>query len=235
IGNGDLITIFSEEMGRIFSINSGGILNLQNLNLTGGGSFAFGGGIENHGILRMTSCSVYGNSSTDQGGGIFSDGTLIMTSCTVSGNSSKLAGGVYVSGTATLTSCTIAGNSANLGGGVVFGGTVNLSNSIIANNFASEFPNFVPDGIFNSDGTNASNTSPSVFVTGDLVSVPIALLPLGDYGGGTRTMPPCNESLVVGMGAVSQEGETDQRGNTRSSPTDIGATQRLASDPSCDE
>jgi hypothetical protein len=123
-------------------------LLISHLTITGGASFASGGGIRaSVGTLTILNSTIRDNSTQQDGGGIFFGvGTLTLTDSTVDGNSAGelgFGGGLHVDGiTATnlvLTNSTVSGNSAYSGGGVfaLFDVDVAITNTTIANNTAS--------------------------------------------------------------------------------------------------
>jgi hypothetical protein len=205
ISGNNSVRVFQVNSGANLTINNvtvrngsafgggGGILNFGTLTMTNctvSGNSADGGGIANGGTLTMTNCTVSGNSAFGSGGGIYNSGTLTMTNCTVSGNSAvaSVGGGIANVGTLTMTNCTVSGNSAVGGGGIYNGGTVNARNTIIANNSASSGgPDF--SGTLTSQGYNLiRNTSGmSGTVSTDITGVNPYLTPLGYYGGATQT------------------------------------------------
>jgi CSLREA domain-containing protein len=109
------IEISGNNATRVFQVNSGANLTINNVTVRNGNVAASGGGILNSGTLTMTNCTVSGNSATgfgSGGGGIRNQGTLTMTNCTVSGNGASDGGGISNVGTLTMTNCTVSGNSA---------------------------------------------------------------------------------------------------------------------------
>lgn len=152
---------------RIFAINTGEIVTLSGLTISGGdlGNLGVGGGIDNfHGTLTLAGCAVSGNSASF-GGGIENDGsvfppvaTLTVNNSTISGNSASGGGGFHNVGAATLTinNSTISGNISASGGGVDnddSGGNsvLIINNSTLSGNSAAG----VGGGIWNHD-THAS-------------------------------------------------------------------------------
>ena len=142
---------------RIFTINSGKIVDISGLTITNGhvtsaSSNNFGGGVYNSGTLSLTECAVSSNSATggngNFGGGIWNEvgHALTLTRSTVSGNSisggsgNRDGGGVYNRGTLTIVNSTISGNTAAsgaIGGGLgTDTGSVTIVNATVANNTA---------------------------------------------------------------------------------------------------
>ena len=117
------------------------------------------------------------------GGGVFLKGLANFTNCTFSGNSAGDGGGLFADGGADLVHCTIVGNSAdNSGGGVAKAQNTVMKNTIVSDNTSPVNPNNEGDPTDNGDN----------FFDGDAL-----LLPLGDYGGPTKTMPPSSEGSPV--------------------------------------
>ena len=197
------VTISGGGTSRIFTVNSGKTVALQNLTLTGGNGVG----------------TVVGNNGN--GGTIFNNGTLTLTRCTLSGNSATFGGAIYNDGTLTLTHCTLSGNSASQGGAIYNDdGTLTLANSIVAANTA-------PSG--GADIFNGGNSATVTRVGANLVqtlthanggtgtgsgtisnALPL-LAPLAAYGGPTKTM-----ALLPGSpardAATNSTITSDQRG-----------------------
>jgi hypothetical protein len=126
---------------RVFHIQSGGNLTLQNLTVRNGKvTGALGGGIYNEdGIADLESVVVTANtaqtssSAGGSGGGIYNNGTMTLDNCTVSNNTVNTSlsagggGGVYNFGILTVTNCTFDGNqvaAAGSGGATPGGGAL---------------------------------------------------------------------------------------------------------------
>ncbi|QOW60562.1 right-handed parallel beta-helix repeat-containing protein [Treponema pedis] len=135
---------------RIFNVDSGKKLTLENLTLQNGkaGSGASGGGIfvNSSSTLAMTNvtienCSFQDATSGTKGGGIYSKGTVTMQNSTIQGCSAKEGGGVYVdSGSVTMTGGSIKGCTATgKGGGVwIQNGAVTVTDSKIGGDTSTE-------------------------------------------------------------------------------------------------
>ena len=97
---------------RVFSIPSGVIVTLNQLDIINGlGSVSSGGGIESYGELTLNDCTLSDNSA-DWGGGIFSAGILSVNRCTVSDNTATGNGGGILNefgGTLTVNDSTFTG------------------------------------------------------------------------------------------------------------------------------
>jgi hypothetical protein len=231
--------------------NGGGIYNLgtmsiKNSTVSNNFSSAFAGGIANYGTMTVIGSTVNGNSaSRGDGGGILNSDiatTMSVTDSTISGNSGD---GIFDNndGTMNVTNCTISGNS---GYGIRnFGGVVKVGNNIIAGNTGL----FQPDLLGQSFDLGHNLVGKATIdccsngVNGDIVgtvSAPVdaKLLPLGDYGGPTRTQPPRPSSPAIDAGDDTVMNPplsllTDQRGFSRKvgAHVDIGAVEF---DPSAD-
>ncbi len=121
---------------RIFNIQTGRTVSMNNLRVQNGNHPAQAGGIENNGTLNLNNMEITGNRSP-QGGGIQNNNVLVLNNSTISGNTATLfGGGLTIFGpTTTLTNCTITGNQADSdSGGMNASGTVSITNCTIARN-----------------------------------------------------------------------------------------------------
>ena len=254
IRNGGVLNITNTTVsGNSASEGGGGIFNGSTLNVTditvSGNSAKNGGGIHNGDGARMNlTDSTVGDNSALFGGGISNDGgTLSVTDSTVSGNSGGEGGGIanhhrvfarfIIGGVLNLTNSTVSHNSATSGGGGVFksdfaGTIVNARNNIIADNTAPSAPDF--RGALASQGHNLIGSTDGLTgaTPADLTGLDPMLLPLGDYGGPTRThaLRPGSPAIDAGDDAVLLPPlnlTTDQRGSPRKvgSRVDIGAVE----------
>lgn len=210
-------------------VNGGGILNngtctVMASTLSGNFSNRFGGGIYNTGHCTVLASTLNGNGASGVGGGIYNNGTCTVRSSTFSGNAAygggNGGGGIYNydAGTCTVMSSTFSGNTTNApeGGGIRNFGTFRLNSSIVAGNLPASGLNIL--GPF----TGSNNIT-----AGDPL-----LVPLGNHGGPTQTMPPRPGSPALDFGAASPF-LTDQRGLPRtrdadgngSATPDIGAVE----------
>lgn len=198
--------------------DGGGILNDGTCTVmasTLSGNFASydGGGIWNNGRCAVVTSTLNGNGASASGGGIFNNGTCTVRSSTFSGNAAYGGGGGGIynssSGPCTVLSSTLSGNTTNASdaGGIFNFGTLHLNSSIVAGNLPAS-------------GDNISGT-----VTGsdNLTAGDPLLLPLGNYGGPTQTMPPRPGSPALDLGAASPF-LTDQRGLPRNRDGDGNGT-----------
>ncbi len=141
-----------------FTIETGSVVSMEDLTITGGRSFGSGpenrgGAIRNDGTLTLTRCTVAGNETDFRGGGIANTGTLEIVSSTISGNFSGTTGegqaasggGIYSEGgSVTVTNSTISGNGAesdqisDFGGGIFTTGSLTIESATITDNGANE-------------------------------------------------------------------------------------------------
>ncbi len=222
------LRVSGNNQSRVFQVNSGGNLTLNNLIVTGGNS-DIAGGIRNSGTLNISNCTLYGNSvsgDTAVGGGIFNSGTATITNSTISGNSAGgdgTGGGIANGGTLTINNSTVTNNSASLGGGIH--GGANVRNSIIAGNTASFAPDF--SGSLNSQGYNLTGNTQGTNISGDttgnILNQNARLAPLGFYGGATQTHALLSNSPAINAGTSTNAPAADQRGAARVGNVDIGA------------
>ncbi len=128
---------------RIFSIGTGGNLELDGVSIMGGDSQLGAGILNRGGTLKITSSYVENNSASGGlGGGIVSTGTAVIRSSTIRGNSATLGGGVAnLGGDMTLDASTITANSSDFGPAGIYNlasdsstATLTLVNSTIAAN-----------------------------------------------------------------------------------------------------
>ena len=209
---------------RVFYVNSGVFVILNNLIITKGVSV--GGGIGNSGILAIMNSTVSDNSGSSMyGGAIYnsSSGTLTVTNSTFSGNSATRStgcgGGIFNWGGAlTVTNSTFSGNSSAFRGGGIcnIGGTITVTNSTLSGNSApsgagifngTSTLNYANTIIANSSGpdcynsatlgTNANNLVEDGSCSAALSGDPNLDLLLADNGGPTQTI-----ALLTGSSAI---------------------------------
>ncbi len=248
-GNGATIERGSTDPFRIFHVDSGGNLTLNNITIASGDAGGNpGGGIYNAGTLSINNSTLSGNTG-GYGGGILNSGTLSISNSTLSGNTGSFGGGICGGGTLDISNSTLSGNTAtSYGGGIYSGGPVSINNSTFAANTATN-----GGGIYRSGGTvNVKNTilagnTPNNCVgtmtsqgynlesgtdcgftgTGDLQSAAANLGPLQDNGGPTWTQALLSGSPAIDHIPYETSGcgttyTTDQRGYIRPCPTGGG-------------
>ena len=163
-GVSSLLTISGNNLSRIFVVNTGGNLTLNNITVTRGNITGNGGGIFNQGTLAINSCIISNSTATISGGGIFNQtgGTLSITNSIISSNTANggagfagQGGGISNLGTISITNSTISSNTATggaglsntnpggaggagQGGGIFNSGTItSLTNSTLSGNTAT--------------------------------------------------------------------------------------------------
>ena len=139
-------------MSRIFKVENGANLTLENLTLKGGkatgtGDAGSGGAIfaRDASEIKIENCIITGNEAYKNGGGLNVEGTpTTITNCTFTGNTAKNGGGIYIMETSTRRPVvTISGgtigstdtdkaNKATGNGGGIYVG--NLCKVILKNN-----------------------------------------------------------------------------------------------------
>jgi hypothetical protein len=230
--------------GGAIYVESGGDVTVTGSELAGNVS-GLGGAIGMYNVLSDASVSVKGSSILSNlgasGGGLHAVGvkSLTLNQVTVAGNMASLSGsggGLYaVLGTqAFIRNSTISGNTADGSGGGIDNadGSFTLRNTIVAGNTASTPPiaggssndchgNIDSDDfnlIGTTDGCTAFTQANDLTGT-DAAPVDPLLLPLGDYGGLSQTLPLDTGSPAIDSGGVCPV--LDQRGHQR--PADGGS------------
>ena len=237
---------------RIFAVDPGGGLTLNQATISGGDTGDSGGGVVNYeGTVTINNSTISGN--TAAGGGVFNyDGTVTINNSTIYGNTASTKGGGVVNaagcgGTATvaINNSTISGNTASANGGGLINmqleGTaaINISHSIVSGNTAPagrEIFNFgggtVTANDYNLFGYNgdAGGFTPggTDIVPGAGVQVGDILDDLADNGGPTETHALVADSPAIDVVPNAQcNVAADQRGETRPHPSggncDVGA------------
>ncbi len=205
-----------------FGLSGGGIFSYGNLivrrSTFRGNSSRRGGGIyQFKNTLTVEDSTFTGNSASLEGGAIYLAGdSASIRNSTLSGNSAgQHGGGIHASTGLSLLHATVVANSAGTGGGIVSQNGFILNNSIVTGNSG-----YVPADI--SGSFSGSNN-----IAVQLPAPPPnpLLVPLGDHGGPTQTMPPLPASPAIGAAAVNKAIITDQRGYPRDSTPDIGAVE----------
>lgn len=147
--NGNKVTLNTD--GAVFSVKSGGVLNLTDCKDTGsithadskngaGVSVGAGSGETTAGTFNLYNGNITGNSNSDNGGGVsvLSGGQFNMYGGTITNNKAATGGGVNVADYATVTigGGSITNNEAADGGGMTVGncqvtlsGTVTITNN----------------------------------------------------------------------------------------------------------
>ena len=105
-------------MSRIFKVENGATLFLENLKLTGGKAYGGGAIYASNPIVNITNCIITGNEAETNGGGIYVEGgTTNITNCIFTGNTAKNGGGIYMTDSSysvvTISGGTIGGTGPN--------------------------------------------------------------------------------------------------------------------------
>jgi hypothetical protein len=188
----------------------------------GGGGLSMPGSITNS---TIEACSFVDNYSDYDGGGLRCSVKTVLVNCTFYRNTANARGGAIYRdgfGNGSITNCTIVDNSAAEAGAIynINGAALDLINSVIWDNFPDQihedsgYPVVATHCIIQGgyDGANIINADPQ-------------LLPIGNYGGITFTMPPSSVSPAVDSGTSSGAPTDDQRLISRDAQPDIGACE----------
>ena len=248
IANGSSFVTFWDYGGGML-IATNGTVNLTNCAFTNNNSGnGKGGGLVyitpyapwlQSGVLNITGCTFSGNNAREGGAISLEKDTTNITNTTVSGNTAAGYGGGIsnIKGNLTITNSTVTGNTStgtwifHGGGGLTTADAVGITtvrSSIIAGNTAVLNPDvrsaFISGG-YNFIGKSDGSTGFTDGVNNDQVGTIASpknplLLPLGNYGGTTRTHALTEGSPALDKG-FSFGSTTDQRGLTR--PVDLAA------------
>lgn len=122
----DSAVLDASRHSRIFKVENGANLTLENLTLTGGkatgtGDAGSGGAIyaKDANEIKIINCTITGNEAYKNGGGLNVEGTpTTITNCTFTGNTAKNGGGIYIiqaskGPVVTISGGTIGGTGPN--------------------------------------------------------------------------------------------------------------------------
>ena len=136
--------IDGESQSSIFTVPTGGSLELRRLTLRDGKTTLSGGGIRNDGTLTLVDIAFVSNEAVGGGGAVGSTGTLNADRVAFVGNAASSAGGaVSVArtgganpGLATIVNSTVAGTTSKGGAALMLagGGTLTLESSTVSDN-----------------------------------------------------------------------------------------------------
>jgi hypothetical protein len=182
--------------------------------------------------LSLTGCSFTNNTTDHHAGALFvtSDAPVAVTNCTFAGNRVPEVGAAIFAAHApvTVTNCTFVDNHADYGPAIYGeGGNYRIYNSIFAHNAAAGPYNgqsccLTFDGARNiqwpATRPNGTDDTPC---TDDVLFADPRLSDVADNGGFTPTAAIDGESPAAGLGEECPA--TDQRGEPRSEPCDLGA------------
>jgi hypothetical protein len=207
------------------------------------------GGISNSGTMTVQNSTINDNTA-DAAGGVLNSGVMDITNTTLANNGAGFVGGGVVtsSGTLKITDSTISGNFAialfsfpSTGGGILnrAGGLLEIQNTIVALNTVTATA--IP---FSIQGPDCSGTITSLGnnIIGDLTGCDISLAVgdlvtdpgLGDFvddetpGGGHFPLLVSSPAINRGNDDVCSADpvlSTDQLGQSRVGPCDIGAVE----------
>ncbi|MBK7950844.1 MAG: hypothetical protein IPK00_19315 [Deltaproteobacteria bacterium] len=238
IAAGATVSLIGVEIRNGSETVGGGILNNGDLTLVDcsfeGNHAVLGAGLMNGATTRVERCTFSDNVATSVAGGIWNSASadLTLINTTISGNQANQGGAlINLQGNVALIHSTISGNAASSSAGGIGNdaGTVTIESSIVAGNggpvpiYGADFANW-NGGTIVSVGANlvGDNDTVSVeFPAGPLVGTQASpkdprLLPLGDYGGPTRTRHPLLGSPVIDAAlTTAQSPTTDQRRSAR--------------------
>lgn len=97
VNGGNTVTLSGNNASRLFFVNSGGMLTLNNITITKGFASGDGGAIRNEGILNLTNAKLIDNHVTNgSGGAIFSRGAINITNSEFANNSATNGGALYL-------------------------------------------------------------------------------------------------------------------------------------------
>jgi hypothetical protein len=199
-----------------------------------------GGGLINHSVATIINTTFVGNSTTGRvggaGGGINNGGMLTLINSTLTDNGPTGGGdggGLFNTGggTAALLNSTLTRNHAGNGGGIeVFSVTVVLQNTLIALNVITEHSLGGPDclGPVTSLGGNLIGDPTDCAITlqaSDLIGAPGLGTFTDDGTPGQGYVPLLPESPAIDAGDPAACPATDQLGQLRVTPCDIGAIE----------
>lgn len=137
---------------RIFNVQAGKTLTIQNLTLTGGKTTGSenGGGIYTEGTLMLDNCTIENCTTAGNGGGIYakttSNVTNVIKGSKIQQNSAALGGGIYIEAdpgvhcTVSAENSDITGNHGSTSGGGVYiaeNGAFSINGGSVAQNTGS--------------------------------------------------------------------------------------------------
>lgn len=213
-----------------------------------------GGGMYNYSSSPSLVHCVIADNRASYGGGVFNDiSSPEIRACTLAANTASSGGGIYNTrlSSPAIVNCTLTANSVSDGGSAIhnYSSWSGITNCTIAYNFAKDdrgsilnsqcSPAILNCILWGSSGTNQirneSSSTPIVSSCviqggypggGNILTDDPRLMPLGDYGGPTPTMPICSGSASINAGLSGSGSPTnDQRGLPRDAQPDIGACE----------
>jgi len=139
----DVLAISADNASRLFSVDTGVVLTIQDITLRDASNIGGNGGaIYNQGTVNLQNTRVTSNTA-DYGAAVYNQGgSLAVTGSEITENIADYFGAVVDSensGTVTIASSTIASNTAYSNGGAFFqvNGSLTVVSSTISNNYGS--------------------------------------------------------------------------------------------------
>ncbi|MEZ5942769.1 MAG: choice-of-anchor Q domain-containing protein [Planctomycetaceae bacterium] len=192
----NVLSIDAQSGSRVLQVNSGFVVEISGLTITGGSVGGFGAGILNGSDLTLRRVHVTGNAVTNglDGAGIAHvlgpDSSLLrVIDSTISGNTTLgTGGGVFIGNDAIIINSTISGNSADRNGGgiAVLDDSLLLVNSTVTGNRSDAEDGGGGDG----GGIFASSNFSSTTVYNSLIA--------GNFNGSGSSPNDVNGAFVAG-------------------------------------
>jgi predicted outer membrane repeat protein len=156
VNGGNAVTISGGFGTRVFEVDRGANLQLENLTVTDGFAYA-GGAAFNDGTLGLSNCTLSGNKAR-YGGAIFNEDAGILNvfdSTFTSNTATQCGGGIDNDGTLVAYNTALIKNTANYGGGLL-----NAGDLVAANNcyFARNVATFGGGALDNHGQASLGNT-----------------------------------------------------------------------------
>ena len=170
VDGGGLVTLDGGDTLQLFLVQSGGTLNLRNINLSRG-RFTSGGAIYNSNggtvdlyRVRIENSIAESTASLNGGGAIYNLGTLRIERSSLANNEAKRLGGALLNaGTVTVRESSFVSNHASAGGAIWHSsGTLLLEGVSLIGNEAKSYSLLVPregGGIYSFGTITATNTT----------------------------------------------------------------------------
>lgn len=225
-GTGEDASITNDK-GRVFTVESGGSLTLEeNITLTGTNDTGNGGAVYvNGGNFIMKAGSKITGSRAQNGGGVYiAGGTFTMNGTAIlQGNMATTHGGgvhIFSGGTFTMNGGTIDGTAANtatLNGGGVFvsGGTFNMNDGTISGNTVTQSGGgvYVNDGNFTMKGGTIGGATANTAEYGGGVCVYKGDFTMSDGSISGNTATDSGGGVYVDSGTFTVSGSPNISGN----------------------
>ena len=208
-GNGNTIQRISSIQFRIFRIDAGGNLTLNNAVVSGGDvrfGGANGGGIQNSGTLTLNG-TVSGNFAVD-GGGISNLGGFVTINGSVTGNVANINGGGILNRGTLIVNGSVSANSANGNGGGVSNSTLHtmqLNGATFNNNTNGAIAN---GGILTISGASFNGNNPGGAAASVVINAQGSSTTFNNTSIGGNTGINCAGpgTIIVGSGNTGGDG-----------------------------